>query len=69
MKCSKCDWEGEEAHLIEEPTGLRLNDQFLSDFVPLAMKRNNYLCPQCRAPLRTAKIWYGWKLEIEDFSE
>jgi NAD-dependent SIR2 family protein deacetylase len=69
MNCSKCGWGGEESDLIEEPTELRINDQFNAVFFPLATKRNNYLCPLCRTPLRTAKIWYGWKLEIEDIPE
>jgi NAD-dependent SIR2 family protein deacetylase len=69
MRCPKCGWEMEESELIEEPTELRINDRFNAIFFPMATKRNNYLCPQCKTPLRTAKVYFGWKVESEDISE
>jgi NAD-dependent SIR2 family protein deacetylase len=69
MKCPKCGWVGGESELIEEPTELRINDKFNAGFYPLATKRNNYHCPECKTPLRTARIWFGLKLEMEDISE
>jgi ribosomal protein S27AE len=59
IKCFNCEWEGEEAQLVERPGNLIFYDYIVIDMGMPDVVRMNYLCPKCNVVLRTHRMSNG----------
>jgi hypothetical protein len=59
MKCHRCNWEGKEEDLVEEPGNLIFYDHVAVNMGMPEITRSNFLCPNCGEMLRTHRMSCG----------
>ena len=59
IKCYKCDWDGEEAELVERQGNLMFYDYVAINTLQLDVTRSDHLCPKCGEMLRTHRLVGG----------